>query len=141
MTEIKGDWKDENVIREIWTTHFHEKPMPKIQVLVLTPGEYLRVVRQLSRLPHARAKELMMKEYGHKVVPKKTAGCNFYYKCEDTHYVLIRSDSKYTDEYNIEQEMRDILQKIDAQGRYVGATGKPTHPRRPPRHAFRNRAR
>jgi len=141
MIGLKGDQKGENVIREIWTMHFHGKPMPKIQVWVLTPEEYLRVNRQLSRSPHGRAKELMMKEYGHEVPPERTAGVNFYYKREDTHYILIRSNSKYTDEYNIEQEMADIFQKIDAQGRYAGATGKPTHPKRPPKHAFRNRNR
>jgi len=142
MIGVKGDWNaiPENVIRTIWKTHFSEKPMPKIHVCITAPEEYLKVSRQSERLPHAHAKELMMMEYGRELKPERTGAFKFYYKREDAFYIIIRKNSKLTDEYRIKNEMEHIFESIDVQGKYVGAVGKPTHPKRPPKYAFRNRA-
>jgi len=138
MIEVKGDWKDESILRTIWKTHFSGKTMPKIQVCVMSPEEYLKARVQVEACKHTRARELMMQEYGYEVAPEKRVAFVFYYKCEDIHCILMRNDSKLTDEYLIKQEMRHIFQRIDIEGHYIGAIGEPTHPKRPSKTAFRN---
>jgi hypothetical protein len=58
----------EHQLRQIWNTHFSDKPFPKIQAIILEDKEFLNFLKQCNR-------ETQIKEYGEVVPDEKVYGC------------------------------------------------------------------
>lgn len=94
-------------LRRIWQKCFSSKPFPKAQAFILKPEPFLETLDLLTKTWHI--KDDRVSEYGFWVSNSKAAAFAFYADGEECFVILMRENSPFPLEKDLEHELRHIF--------------------------------
>jgi len=112
------------VIEPVWQKYHSDKPMPKIEVCCVEKRKFNKIAKWADTLEGAHSVELMTREHGRVLPPKRRAAFTFYHKNKHMHVIYYRSNTKRSLEEILNHEMQHIYDSIDDKGQYVGKSRK-----------------